>query len=168
MKRLIVLLFAVCMFSQGSLWAQDAPKAEIFGGFSVLRVSAGGIGTTAYGWQGSIAGTVSDRVSLVGDFGGQYKNEIHRYQYMGGIQGSKRTDTIRYFGHALYGAQTTGGGSTANVTSFLMAYGVGVDVKAGDKVAVRAIQADWLPARVGGSWLESQFRFGFGLVFLAE
>jgi hypothetical protein len=167
MKRLIVSLFVLLMFSQVS-WAQDAPTAEVFGGFSVLTVEVADVRTTPLGWQAAVAGSISEMFSLKVDLGGQYKNSVHFYEYMGGVQASKRSDNMTYFGHALFGAITAGGGGTANSTEFLMGYGGGVDFKAGDKYAVRAIQFDWLPQRVGDSWLNNQFRFGFGLVFLAE
>jgi hypothetical protein len=169
MKRLIVSLFVVCMFSQVSLWAADAPKAEIFGGFSVLTLKPeGGVRVTPLGWQGSVAGSLSNTVSLVVDLGGQYKNSTHAYEYLGGVQVSSRGDSMTFFGHALFGAATGGGNGSPNETGFMMGYGGGVDLKASDKVAVRAIQFDWLPSKDNGVWETNQLRFGFGLVFLAE
>ncbi|HEX4997790.1 MAG TPA: hypothetical protein VFY29_06170 [Terriglobia bacterium] len=167
MRRLI-LLFLVSVFSQVSLWAADTPSAEIFGGFSVLTAASGGSRVTPLGWQGSIAGSLSDHISLVGDIGGQYKNSAHIYEYLGGVKVASRQDALTIFGHALYGAATGGGGGATAVTSFMMGYGGGLDLKASNGIAIRAIQFDWLPSRTNGSWLNNQLRFGFGLVFLSE
>ena len=169
MKRLIVALFVVCMFSQVSLWAADEPKAEVFGGFSALTLNpTAGTRVTPLGWQGSVAGSVNNMVSLVADFGGQYKNSTHAYEYLGGVQVSSRADKMSFFGHALFGAATGGSSTAANTTGFMMGYGGGIDLKAGDKVAVRAIQFDWLPSKDNGAWETNQLRFGFGLVFLSK
>ena len=44
MKRVVMILAVVAVLAPASLWAQDVPKAEIFGGFSILSVKSGGDG----------------------------------------------------------------------------------------------------------------------------
>jgi hypothetical protein len=146
-----------------SLWAQDAPKAEFFGGFSVLTIKDSGTRTTPVGWQAAISGNVNKMFSIVGDFGGEYKNGGSALTYMGGARVTKRAAKTAIFAHALYGAthfnSTFGGGN-----NFTMGYGGGVDVNATDKVAIRLVQFDWLPLKDSGTWLKNSMRFGFGVV----
>jgi hypothetical protein len=180
MKRLIGLLFVVCLFPQTSLWAADAAKSEIFIGFSALTAKStppppattGPSWVTPTGWQGSISATLGEKLSVLGDFGGQYKDGAHAYEYMAGVQYNNRLDKVNLFGHFLAGA-ATGGGRVAGVkqpseTALMVGIGGGIDVSVTDQYAIRAIQFDWLPSKPSTGWEKSQLRFGFGVVFLVN
>ncbi len=82
--------------------------------------------------------------SIVGDFGGQYKDGGSAMEYLFGPRANHRTDKATVFGHALFGGThfSDGGGN-----HFTMAYGGGVDVNAGDKMAIRVVQFDWMPIK---------------------
>ena len=162
MKRLLGVMIMAVAFSQCSLFAEDAPKTQFFGGLSVLsgknvdRVQA-------LGWQGGITENVNSTLGIVGDFAGNYKDG-HYYQYLFGPRFHARREKTTIFGHALFGGLTAGGGG-ASVSGFTMGYGGGVDMVANDQMSVRLIQFDWLPTHIGGVWDKNTIRFGFGLVF---
>jgi hypothetical protein len=164
MKRLFLIL-AVVLLSQGSLWAQDVPVWEGWGGFSLLSAGGGGPRFNPVGWQGGAAFNVNDRLALVGDFGGQYKDGDKLHQYLGGVRTGMRRERFSAFAHALYGgthSSSTGG----SINAFTMAYGGGLDINAGERMAVRVVQFDWLPTRFsGGVWENNIIRLGFGVVF---
>ena len=164
MKRLVLILTVMAVLVPTSLWAQDN-KADIFGGFSILSLSDSVDRTTAPGWQAAVSGNVTPMFSIVGDFGGQYKDGGNAMEYLFGPRATHRTDKASVFGHALFGGThfSDGGGN-----HFTMAYGGGVDVNAGDKMAVRVVQFDWMPIKnggTGGGWTKNSIRLGFGVVF---
>ena len=158
MKRLALLLVVLVCLSV-TAFAADVPGGDVFGGFSINHSSFTGGSVTSYGWQGSAAFNVQKSVGVVADFGGQYKNGGHAYEYLFGPRFNARMDKVTYFGEALFGG-VSGGGSKA----FAMGYGGGIDVKAGEKLMVRAIQVDWIPQHFSGVWLKKDVRFGFGVV----
>jgi hypothetical protein len=172
MKRFVMVLAAVMALVPASLWAQDAPKAEVFGGFSVLTINDSSISGSRYtplGFQASVAGNMG-RFGIEGDFGGQYKDGGSIYQYMGGPRVTHSLEKASVFAHALFGGSRASGGSgSGSINGFTMAYGGGVDVAAGDNIAIRVVQVDWLPTRFssGGvsAWVKNAVRFGFGVVY---
>jgi hypothetical protein len=168
MKRLIMLLSAIAVLVPASLWAQDVPKAEVFGGFSVFHIKGDGASTTPVGWQASVAGNVTNSVSIVGDFGGQYKDGASAYQYLGGVRFNHRAEKVTPFAHALLGGSRVGD-DTGSINGFTLGFGGGLDYSATDRVNIRIVQVDWLPTRFseGGAsaWQKKNVRFGFGVVF---
>lgn len=162
MKRLLGVMVVAVAFSQFSLFSEDAPKTQFFGGLSVLSGKAVDR-VQAYGWQAGVTENVNSTVGIVGDFAGQYKDG-HYYEYLGGPRFHARREKTTLFAHALFGGLTAGN-VAASVSGFTMGYGGGVDMVANDKMSVRLVQFDWLPTRIGGVWDKNTLRFGFGLVF---
>ncbi len=151
------MMTAAC--SSISAYAQEYPKAEVFGGFSVLSA----YGVQAPGWQASVAGNVHKHFGVVADFGGQYKQGVQVYQYLFGPRFRAQTGRTTLFVHGLLGGATArSGGDTAN--GFAMGLGGGVDIGITKKVAVRVLQLDWVPTRFEGAWLNGIGRAGFGIV----
>ena len=171
MKRLMILV-AVCLFSQIAGFAQEVPRAEVSGGFSALTFKPDGLTerTTPLGWHAGVEVHVWRFLGAVGDFGGQYKKPedstttFHCYEYLGGVRAHKRMSKLDAFGHALWGGATAGGGGFSN-SQFMMGYGGGVDWSLNGSWAIRLAQVDWLPTRSNGSWEKNQVRFGVGLVW---
>ena len=163
MKRLLGVMVVAVAFSQFSLFAEDGPKTQFFGGLSVLSGKAVDR-VQALGWQAGVTGNVNSTLGIVGDFAGQYKDSEHYYEYLGGPRFHARREKTTLFAHALFGGLTAGSFGSS-VSGFTMGYGGGVDVVANDKTSVRLIQFDWLPTRIGGVWDKNTIRFGFGLVF---
>jgi len=176
MKRLLMVLAAMAVLVPGSLWAQETPKAEVFGGFSILSVKDSDESRVTFpGWQASVAANVNQRFGIVGDFSGNYKNDattcasckLHTFLF--GPRVSNRVEKATVFGHALFGGakfSTTG----ASDSNFTMGFGGGVDINTSEKLAIRIVQFDWLLFKgddgAGGSeWSKNNVRFGFGVVF---
>jgi hypothetical protein len=61
-----------------SLLAQDAPKAEFFGGYSYFHADGG---ANLNGWNASVAGNVNKWFGVVADFAGHY-NDFSQHTYM--------------------------------------------------------------------------------------
>jgi hypothetical protein len=159
----------------GRAWAQDVPRTEIFGGFSLLSV--GGVTRNQVpGWQGSFAFNAHENLGLVVDVGGQYNNGGGAHQFLAGPRFSARMENATPFVHALLGltkwragGHLPGfGGSNNNLTDFTVGIGGGVDWKVSNRFGVRLAQFDWLPSRysVNGvqDWSTSNIRLGVGFV----
>jgi hypothetical protein len=164
MKKSMLMLFHVLILVSVSAWAQEKfPKAEGFGGFSVLSLDAGKERIQPLGFQASVAGNFHKNIGIVGDFGGQYKNEGHVYEYLFGPQFSMRRDKVNVFAHTLFGGATAGGGGDS-ISHFAMGFGGGFDVSVNNKFAVRVVQFDWIPVHGTGAWDYKTIRLGFGIV----
>ena len=158
-----MMLAVAAILAPASLWAQDVPAAEFFGGFSVLSAGGGGERDNVTGWQAAISGNLSNRFSIVGDFGGHYQDGGSAHEILGGVRLNHRLEKATIFGHALPVGITKfsdGGGS-----EFTMGFGGGVDVNAGSKIAIRIVQFDWMPIKFDSGWEKNNVRFGFGIVF---
>ncbi len=107
------------------------------------------------------------------------------YNFLGGVQikdNSKET-RIKPFAHALVGAAHAkfdgnfSDGICAAVfpspcpvdfedsdTGFAGAFGGGLDIRANDRIDIRAFQFDYNPTRLGGDGTQHNFRVGVGIV----
>jgi opacity protein-like surface antigen len=131
--------------------AQDVPKAEVFGGYSW----AGG---KFHGWNTSVTGNVNKRFGIVADFSGHYGSELEgsilvkkdAHSFLFGPRVSFRGKKFTPFVYALLGATrfhesaTVAGQKLSDSdTGFSSAFGVGLDVKVNDRIAIRAFQLDY-------------------------
>src|SRR5262245_17705806 len=182
---LVVLCCTIPAFAQ-------TPKAEIFGGYSFARQDDLNIGK---GWNASIAGNFNRWFGIEGDVSGHYyskdfvdlssgitaKEDASFFTYRVGPKFSFRSgdSPIRPFAHFLIGgarSKLTAGGSVLGMNVSVSdstnglagALGGGIDVGR-DRIAVRAIQADYSVWRVndifGVSGTSNGLRLSFGLVF---
>ncbi len=71
MKRLALFCGVLLLFA-GVASAQDAPKAEVFGGYSFLHVSNDGGSANFNGGTGSLAYNLTPWLGVVGDVGGYH------------------------------------------------------------------------------------------------
>lgn len=181
-----------CFVLVSSVSAQDKhPSAEIFGGYSYLnfqvklgfdptpvdRQRAHGVGINA-------AINFSDRLGIVGDgsynakgvsvpslFGSNKINVQHIY-FLFGPRLSFRGDRATGFLQTLVGGAhiTDEFGSQHRTTDLALAIGGGVDLKISKRLAIRALQVDYLPSRRRlastneKDWLQN-LRAQFGIVF---
>ena len=172
MKKLF-LFIAIAAALTTTAKAQDAssgaPKAEVFGGFSIFSAEFDDNDrNAAYGWQASVAGNPSPMLGLVADFAGQYTSisgvDVSVHEFLFGPRINTRGEKANGFLHFLLGgARFSGGGESTN--GLMLGIGGGVDVRAGEHVSIRAVQFDWTPARFDGDWSGDVFRVGFGVVF---
>lgn len=158
--------------------AQNAPKAEVFGGYSYLRVNPGGgaNGINLNGWNASVAGNLNNWFGIVGDFSGAYgsptfagvkvKTKAHNFLF-GPRLSYRSNERFTPFAHALFGATRLEGsalGANVSDTSFAMALGGGIDAKLNDRVAVRVAQFDYLLTRFASD-NQHNLRLSAGIVF---
>jgi opacity protein-like surface antigen len=165
------LVLAVLIFRPSA--AQEVPKAEVFGGYAY-----GGQGTR--GWNASVAGNLNSWFGLVADFGGQYtrleepdaSERIKTHSFLFGPQVSVRSHKrVTPFARALFGTSTirthaveSGQSFSFSDMRFAMALGGGLDVRLNDRVALRAVQIDYLRTRFFDE-VQNKGRLSFGLVF---
>ena len=142
--------------------SKETPKAELFGGFSYLRVNPSG--TNAIGWNASLNWNWNRWFGVKADFDGHYccaGQKVHNFMF--GPQFSYRRSKATLFVHAL------GGGSHGSATGFsdtvaVWAAGGGLDWKLRKNLAWRIGQADYVSTHFGGAF-QHDFRVSSGLVW---
>src|ERR1044071_5612273 len=149
------ILWVICLVLLACLpvAAQDAPKAEVFGGYSW----AGG---NFHGWNTSVTVNVSKSFGLVADISGHYGNEVdgpilvkqdaHSFHF--GPRFAHRGKRLTPFAYALFGftrfheSATISGQRLSDAdTGFSSALGGGLDMKLNTRVAIRAFQFNYFP-----------------------
>jgi opacity protein-like surface antigen len=164
MMRILIRVSLFLLAAMPAL-AQDAPKADVFGGYSYSRFNpgtpAGGSGTGANlnGWNASITGNFNNWLGVTADFSGHYGSpsisginvDTRTHYFLFGPRVSfRKHERVTPFGHALFGAAKLKGSAallTDRQTAFAMAFGGGVDVKVSDRAAIRLFQADYVVTR---------------------
>ena len=143
-----------------------------------------------HGFNVSVTGNLSRYVGLKGDFSGHFKKQTipfgitvdsRLFNFLGGVQlkDNSSESTFKPFAHALVGAAhgrnrvdtdacvavcPLGLSFTETETGFGGAFGGGIDIRASDRVDIRAIQFDYNPTRLFDR-TQHNFRIGIGLVF---
>ena len=100
--------------------------------------------------------------------------DLRTSQVLFGPEFVRRDDKSTAFAHALIGVTNTRlvssiGGSdiipdVARRTNLAFGFGGGLDFRLTRLIAVRAVQADYIPNRLSGTW-ETSFRLSSGVVF---
>jgi hypothetical protein len=174
------LVFSVILFLAAgpALVAQTGlPRAEVFGGFSYLPAGKADFPRdNSYGFQFSIAANVNRWFGVVGDFAGQYRTvtdlglgypgvtaKTSVYEYLAGPRFSIRREKYTVFFHGLIGgAKGNSGISGFSESGIAVGAGGGIDINLNDRIAIRAIQLDYIASFV--EILEDNARFGCGIV----
>jgi opacity protein-like surface antigen len=171
MRKLLIVIGLVLMVSSAAI-AQDAPKAEVSGGYEYVRISGGGGGAPSlncHGGNGTLTVYPSKWFGLTADIGACRATISGvtgtAFSYVFGPKIAFRSSSrATPFVEALFGgARLSGGGSSTN--GFAMAIGGGLDVKAGNHFAIRIAQGDYVMTRFSGV-RTNNFRFAAGIVFL--
>jgi len=159
-KALLVL--AILPFSIGAV-AQDQPKVEIFGGYSLESIVPCGVGcreagatfpiTNFNGWNASVTGYLYKSLGVTADFSGHYASHVvydpvagaHRYSYLFGPSYSFRGSVGSLFIHGLFGQISQGSDQLMNLsfTKFAWVLGGGLDANATNHLSVRIVQLDY-------------------------
>jgi opacity protein-like surface antigen len=147
----VLCSISLVVLTLSSAMAQEAPRAEVFGGYSW----AGG---NFHGWNASVTGNITKRFGIVADFSGHYGSEvdgpllIHEdaHSFLFGPRFAFRGKRLTPFVYALFGATRfhesaiiSGQKLSDSDTGFSSALGGGLDVKVNDRVAIRAFQLDY-------------------------
>ncbi len=166
MNKPVVLTLVFVLVLPAALQAQDTPRADIYVGFPLLyRADSNSL--SLLGVHGSLALNVSERFGLAADAAG-YFGEVFSDRsistFLGGPVFSLRSGTmLQVFGHMLLGgARLLGAARDGSAdTVFATAFGGGVGVRTGTRLAVRA-QVDVLTTRFR-SQTQNFLRTSFGV-----
>ncbi len=182
MKKVILIAAALFMFLPVISNAQEYPKAEVYGGYGLLREIATG-GVTLNGFLGSVEGNINEVIGIAGEFGAGYKTvsaygvdvKINQYTFMAGPRFNLRANKLRVFTQFLAGGTHLGGGANvggvsagAGVSGFAFDVGGGLDFSVGKGLAIRPAQVDVLASHfsiLGTSEWEKDFRYSAGVSF---
>ena len=163
MRKLLLLVAGIMLLAAAAAAQDSYPRVEIFGGASYFRAP---ISRNFGGWHASLSANLHKNFGLVADLAGQYGSDGQGiYEYMLGPRLHYRADRATFFAHALYGGLTAREGLESLGTDFLMAYGAGVDVNLGKRVALRVVQLDYLARQGLHSEWENHLRASVGIVF---
>ncbi len=183
MRKIVFIAVLTLLVPATTALAQEYPRAEVFGGYSYFRANPEGYNLN--GWNGSIAGNITNWFGVVGDISGHYgfptefgftdrSVHINSYTFMGGPKLSYRSHGMTLFAHFLIGDARAGtrifGFSTSD-NALAAAIGGGVDFNLSNWLAVRAVQADYVMTRFRtlpeefGPERQNNARLSFGLVF---
>lgn len=171
MRKFMELALLLCIFSLAA-FAQEtgtAPRAEIFGGYQYTRFDGG---VNANGWDTALTGNFNRWLGVAADFSGSYKSQngvsFNNYTYtFGPVVSWRHNETFTPFAHFLAGgfrASAAYSGLSGSQNGFAMMFGGGMDVKATRRVAVRAVQFDWLSLHSNGSSDNNNMRISTGLL----
>jgi hypothetical protein len=165
------LTCAVLVFTLSVLaTAQEAPKAEVFGGFSYLHLDtkgAAGVEANHYGWNGALSLNANRWFGITADLSGHYRElapgvSFNSFTAVFGPQLTYRAEKASPFVHALFGVNrgSTGGLSDS---AFAMALGGGLDINITKRLAFRLVQADYLMTKHSDD-TQNNIRLSTGLV----
>jgi len=181
--KLVVSLLAVFSLFGTAVYAQEnAPKLDVFAGYSYLQANPGVAGFDSFhlnGGSASAAYNINNWLSGVADFGGYNNGNVFTRgsgtlsTYLFGPRVSYRhIRRITPFGEVLFGvahANASAFGTANSQTGFSMSVGGGVDYKLLDHVSLRPFEADYLLTRFGvgalGTQTQNNVRISTGLVF---
>src|SRR5262245_461208 len=190
MKKLslLTLLLVLCLPLAASA-QEEAPKVEMFGGYSYLRINPGegADGVSSHGFNTSLAGNITRNIGLVGEFSRFTKSislsDVISDPIFGTAEARARVSTFMFgprftlrggnaepFVHALFGgahgrfrASAAGVSEEASGVAFAYALGGGLDIKLHDNFAIRVAQLDYIQARIAGEGLNN-LRYSAGVV----
>ena len=168
----ITLALLAMLFCGSSLWCQEVPKAEVFGGYSYVNFDTNGLTSrqSANGWEASVSGNFNTWFALEGGVSGYYKTysdvNVHDFAFAGG----PRINFRPIFVHALIGFDhLSANQDLGSQNSFAGAFGGGVQWKVAPRWAVRA-SADYVLTRHnifgGPAFTQNNYRVSGGIVFL--
>jgi len=147
------LLFALVLFFSVAAAAQETPKVEVFGGYSNLFANLNNSSYNLNGVHVSAAENVNSWFGGVLDFSTHFGSNagynVNTESIMYGPRiAYRKSPAITPSVHALFGAvrgsRYYDGISVANYR-FAVGLGGEIDVRINDKVALRLVQADYIP-----------------------
>lgn len=157
-------------------------------GFNGFEVSATGNLTRYFGIKGDFSGHLKSRTVPFGSIAvpsAAADVDSRLFNFLGGVQlkDNSTEGTFKPFAHALVGAAHVRNRVDFNAdvciavvpspcptdftdseTGFAAAFGGGIDIRASDRISIRAIQLDYNPTRLFDS-TQHNFRIGVGIVF---
>ncbi len=172
--------------------AQEFPRWECFGGFSYANVGLGPqanlFGPVSKNYYGIHLGVnlnpyrnfsvvltdlgIQSRGSRIPPPFRHSNNDVVTSQALFGPELKIRSRKANGFAHALVGVTNTrlvetdsfGTSDLVRRTNLALGFGGGLDVNLRPRLAIRVLQADYVPTRLGGKW-QNDFRVSVGVVF---
>lgn len=166
-----IRLLAIVLFLRANVMAQNAPKVEVFGGYSHVVAD---LSNASFGLNGGEIAVTENLNNWFGgkiDIGSQWGTQngfnVNTQQFMyGPVFACRKASSITPFGQVLLGAIRGSQefvGISQSATRFAAAFGGGVDVKLSKKASIRMIQADYLVSRFMGT-NQNNIRLSAGIV----
>jgi opacity protein-like surface antigen len=179
MKKFLGILFLL-LTVPSFVWAEDAAKLEVFGGYQYFRLDTGvsGLGSpfSLNGWNASATGYFNKYLGFTADFAGAYgtptisfvgvDTKVHTFMFGPVVRLSNPT-RLTPFVHALGGGVHTSIVSafgSPSETDAVWAIGGGVDANFAPRISIRLGQFDYLQSFVGNAH-QNNFRYSAGIVF---
>jgi len=164
MRRFRIVLFPVVCFSLLSLASAQSDRVELFGGYSLERISPGcgsnyrcgastsssGPAASMNGWNTSLTGFVHKSFGISAQLSGNYGtaaesySRVNRYSYQFGPAYAVRWQRTSVFAHALFGGITQSSADQGlSYTRFILSAGGGLDYKISSRISLRPVQLDY-------------------------
>ena len=159
MRKLIGVAALVFMISALAM-AGEAPTPEIYGGYQFTSTDGGWHGS---GWNTGGNMYITRWLGATADFSGVYSSGSNLYTYTFGPVVSTRRHNFSPFAHALFGGAHAAAGGIGD-GGMAMMFGGGVDI-GNRKLALRAVQFDWLTLRFSGVTDKNNMRVTTGLLY---
>ncbi len=180
MKKLVLLAVLLLSFSILAV-AQDIPKAEIFAGYSYVKLEIDATGndkTNMNGWDANLAVNGNKYLAFVADFSGEYGDIVIGGQTQGNLKvfsalfGPKvnfRYGKFTPYIQGLFGATHASFVPENDVQAqpqnmFAMAFGGGVDISVNERISIRPAQVEYFTTKMGPDLL-NHFRYTAGVIF---
>jgi opacity protein-like surface antigen len=191
MRKLMLFSVLLAVLSS-SMFAQDVPKAEIFGGYSYF--SADIRETVPFqpfpterislnGWNAEVTGYMNKFFGVTADISGHYGNpevsnstfDTRVHNFLFGPQIAFRSERATVFGRALFGTAKVKIdnpliGNVVDDTGFAWAVGGGFDLGVSRNFAIRPVQFDYIRTKAKPSGVpdpdvaQNNFRYSAGIV----
>lgn len=182
--RKFLFVFVVVLALSFMAFAQDAPKAEVFGGYQYTNADVGGVDRiNLNGWNAQLNGYFTRNLGISADFSGAYGSpdaglglggidtKIHSFMFgpVVRVPMGKATPYV----HALFGGTHATLNNPAlgsfSDTAFSYAFGGGFDMNLSHSVAFRVAQFDYYGTRFNNSGLgagdsQNHYRVSSGFV----
>jgi hypothetical protein len=174
LRKIVVVALVVLALSFCAV-AADTPKAEVFGGYSFMRVDTGNsTHVNSNGWDGELNIPFFKYLGITADVNGQYAtvSGVSAYEYsflFGPSIAFRNPSKITPFARVLFGVNRisgSGSGVSAADSAFAVDFGGGVDIKVGHMLSIRPAQLDWLRSNhtsLSGSAVNN-IRYAAGIV----
>jgi opacity protein-like surface antigen len=164
MRKLLLTAALLLALPMIALAQDEAPKVEIFGGYSYLRLDDDftGLDRDLNGFNTSFTTNLNKWFGITAEFSGHYgtaniagvNTDFDTYIFAVGPRVAYRgIERITPYGHVLVGAARSSldfGNVVGSVSGsgFALVVGGGVDLKLTDNIALRLFQADYVLTRI--------------------
>jgi len=175
MKKFSWLIGFLVLTGAAAVAQDNAPTAEIFGGYSYVHSNILDTGFNLNGGSASLAINPTNWLGFVADFGGYHGSnqgfDLTTVTYLFGPRFSYRSKSpVTPFVHALFGGVHESGsfsGISGSDNAFAMAIGGGLDLRADKHWSWRIVQADYLLTTLsdGNNNRQNSARISTGVVY---